>query len=125
MLLDDMNWVAVVLGAVIAFGLGMFWFSPMMFGKDWSEGSHGIEPPATAPVAAMAVQALGTLVLAAVIGMAWNAGQAGAAVLAPLAASLLVAGMDLFSQKTGRATLIDAGYIAAMGAIMVATQAVL
>jgi hypothetical protein len=32
--------------------------------------------------------------------------------------------MDLFSQKTGGATLIDAGYIAAMGAIMILAQLV-
>ena len=27
-----MNWAAVVVGTIAAFGLGMIWFSPRMFG---------------------------------------------------------------------------------------------
>ena len=40
-----MNWAAVVVGTIAAFGLGMIWFSPRMFGKGWAEGSHNIQPP--------------------------------------------------------------------------------
>ena len=41
-----------------------------------------------------------------------------------LAAALIVGGMDLFSQKSGKATLIDSGYIVASGVLMVLAQAV-
>jgi hypothetical protein len=58
--MTGVNWPAVLLGTVLAFGLGMIWFSPRMFGKIWSEGSHGIAPPAQMPVAAMVVQFIGT-----------------------------------------------------------------
>lgn len=119
-----MNWLAVVLGAAAAFGLGMIWFSPVMFGKAWSQGSHGIKPPASPPLAAMLVQALGTLALALAVGACIAADLVGASILAILAASLLTAGMDLFSQKTTIATLIDAGYIAAMGALMLLAHAI-
>jgi hypothetical protein len=122
MLFEDMNWLAVIVGAALAFGLGMIWFSPVMFGRAWAAGSHGINPPASLPITAMLIQGLGTLALALVVGLADTGGLIGTAILAILAARLLVAGMDLFSQKTGGATLIDAGYIAAMGAIMILAQ---
>ena len=124
MMVENLNWLAVILGAAAAFGLGMIWFSPMMFGKAWEEGSHGIRPPDSLPVAAMLVQGLGTLALALVVGLTVAGGLLGTAILAILAASLLAAGMDLFSPKSARATLIDAGYIAAMGAIMLLAHAI-
>jgi len=124
-MIEDLNWLAVIIGAFVAFGLGMIWFSPVMFGKAWAEGSHRIKPPASPPVAALLVQGLGTIVLALVVGLTVAGGLTGAAVLAILAASILTAGMDLFSQKSTAATLIDAGYIAAMGAIMLMAHAIL
>ena len=44
-LTTGVNWPAVVLGTVLAFGLGMLWFSPKMFGKIWARGSHNLRPP--------------------------------------------------------------------------------
>ncbi|MBV7379759.1 DUF1761 domain-containing protein [Maritimibacter dapengensis] len=120
-----MNWGAVALGTVLAFGLGMIWFSPRMFGKTWSAGSHNIQPPDSPPVAAMVFQLLATALLAVVIGMTETAGAIGTAVAMILTVALFVAGMDLFSQKSGRATLVDAGYILAGGLLMIAAQAVL
>jgi hypothetical protein len=124
-MIEDMNWLAIIVGAIAAFGLGMIWFSPVMFGKAWVKGSHEIRPPASPPVAAMLVQGLGTLVLALVVGLTVAGGLIGTAVLAILAASILTAGMDLFSQKSAAATLIDSGYITAMGALMLLAHAVL
>jgi hypothetical protein len=124
MMVENLNWLAVILGAAAAFGLGMIWFSPMMFGKAWVEGSHGIAPPASPPIAALLVQGLGTFALALVLGLTVAGGLIGASLLAILAASLLAAGMDLFSQKSARATVIDSGYIAAMGALMLLAHAI-
>lgn len=120
-----MNWPAVVLGVVLAFGLGMFWFSPMMFGKTWSTGSHNIQPPATPPVLAMAVQLLGTIAMAVMVGLTETTGAIGTAIVGILAVTLMISGMDLFSQKTGRATLVDAAYIIACGVLMIGAQAIL
>lgn len=119
------NWPAVALGTIAAFVLGMLWFSPKMFGKSWSEGSHNIQPPASPPMAAMVVQLIGTFALAFVVGMTETNEAIGTAVIAILAAALLVAGMDLFSQKSGRATVIDAGYIIAGGVLMILAQGLL
>lgn len=120
-----MNWSAVALGTIAAFALGMVWFSPKMFGKIWIEGSHNIQVPDTPPKLAMLVQFLGTFALAFVVGMTETNEAIGTAIVAILAVALIVAGMDLFSQKTGRATLVDAGYVVTGGVLMILAQAVL
>jgi hypothetical protein len=102
MLFDDMNWMAVIVGATLAFGLGMIWFSPVMFGRAWAAGNHGINPPASLPVTAMLIQGLGTFALALVVGLPDTGGLISTAVLAILAASLLVAGMAFSAKIPGR-----------------------
>lgn len=120
-----LNWAAVIAGTIAAFVLGMLWFSPLLFGKSWSTGSHDIQPPASPPIAAMVVQLAGTFALALVIGMTETYQAIGAAIMAIVATALLIAGMDLFSQKSGKATLIDASYIVVSGVLMIAAQALL
>lgn len=117
-----MNWLAVGVGTIAAFGLGMIWFSPVMFGKSWAVGSHDIKPPESPPIMAMVIQFLGTLILALVVGITETDQAIFAAIGAILAVALTVAGMDLFSQKSGKATAIDAGYVVAGGALMIAAQ---
>ncbi len=121
----NMNWAAVVLGTIAAFGLGMLWFSPKMFDTSWAEGSHEVQPPDSPPIAAMTIQLLGTIVLALVVGMTETNEAIMTAIGATLAVALIVAGMDLFSQKSGKATLIDAGYVIAAGAVMIGAQGLL
>lgn len=123
--LSLINWPAVALGTVLAFALGMLWFSPRLFGKAWSIGTHNIQPPSSPPVLAMVIQLLATFVLALVVGMTETTDALLTAIAAILAVALFVAGMDLFSQKSGKATLIDAGYVVAGGALMVVAQGVL
>ncbi len=120
-----LNWPAVIAGTIAAFALGMVWFSPMLFGKAWSTGSHNIRPPASPPVAAMVVQLIGTFVLALAVGLTETYQAIGAAIAAILAVALIVAGMDLFSQKSGKATLIDASYVVVAGALMILAQGLL
>ena len=123
--MESLNWLAIIVGTVLAFGLGMLWFSPAMFGKAWSTGSHNLQPPDKPPMAAMAIMLAGTFLLALVVGMTAQTEALATAILAILAAAVIVAGMDLFSQKSGKATLIDAGYIVAMGVLMIGAQGVL
>ena len=120
-----LNWPAVALGTVLAFGLGMLWFSPKMFGKAWSEGSHNIQPPESPPVLAMVLQLLATILLAVVVGMTATDDALGTALAAIFAVALFVGGMDLFSQKSGKATMVDAGYVVVAGALMIFAQGIL
>ena len=122
---DNVNWLAVILGTVIAFVLGMFRFSPKMFGQTWTTGSHNIQMPASPPVGTIVLQAVGTFLLAWMIGVTEGTLNIGLALLGILAIAVLQLANGLFSQKTGGAALIDASYVLAMGAIMIGTQAVL
>jgi hypothetical protein len=42
MSLTDVNFVAVIIGAIINIAIGMFWYSPALFGKEWAE-AHGFK----------------------------------------------------------------------------------
>lgn len=123
--LSLVNWAAVIAGTIAAFALGMLWFSPKMFGRAWALGSHGIQPPASPPVVAMIVQFVATFALALIIGLTETSQAILAAIVAIFAVALFVAGMDLFSQKTGKATMIDAGYVIASGVVMILAQGLL
>ncbi len=120
-----MNWTAVAVGTIAAFGLGMLWFSPLLFGRAWAAGSHNIKPPASPPVLAMLIQFIGTAVLALVVGITETDQAIMTAIGAILAVALIVAGMDLFSQKNGKATAVDAGYIVAGGVLMILAHGLL
>lgn len=122
--MEPLNWTAVIAGTVVAFGLGMLWFGPL-FGKAWAQGSHGIQPPARPPLAAMAVQLAGTFMLAIVIGLTAQTSALGTALAAIAAATFLHFAGSLFSQKSLSAALIDGSYIVAMGVIMIAAQGLL
>ena len=122
---SNVNWPAVIIGTVAAFALGMIWFSPKMFGAGWAKGSHDIKTPASPPIPAMVIQFLGTFCLALVVGITATGDALLTAILAILAAALMVAGMDLFSQKSHKATMIDAGYIVVGGVVMILAQGIL
>jgi hypothetical protein len=44
-LLGDINWLAVIVGAVAYFVIGALWYSPPLFGKPWM-AAGGMETPA-------------------------------------------------------------------------------
>ena len=120
----NVNWTAVIVGTVVAYALGMVWFSPKLFGKGWAAGSHNLQPPETPPIGAMVIMLLATFLLALLIGLTETQNMLTTAIVGTLAAATTVGGMTMFSQKTTYATLVDAGYIVAMGVIMVIAQAI-
>lgn len=122
--LANVNWLAVIVGTVVAFALGMAWFSPKMFGKTWADGSHNLQPPSSPPIGAMIVELLGIFTLALVVGITATTDALITAILAIIAAAILVLGSGIFSQKSSAAAMIDAGYVVAAGAIMIAAQGI-
>lgn len=120
-----LNWSAIILGAAAAYGLGMIWFGPLLFGKVWSTGSHNLKPQARPPVLAMFVQLLAIFALAMVVGMTATTHDLATAIMGILSVALMVGGMDLFSQKSGAATVVDVGYVIASGVLMILAQAIL
>ena len=70
-MLGQLNWLAVIVGAVIYFVLGAVWYAPPIFGRAWQR-SIGWDPGATPPqmrIATYAIPAVAYLVMAAVLGM--------------------------------------------------------
>ena len=123
-LLAQVNWLAILAGTVAAYALGMVWFD-QIFGRVWATGSHNITPPATPPLAAKAVQLVGTFLMALLIGATETVQDLPTAVVAIPAIAALQLGGSLFSQKSRGAALVDGGFVVAMGAVMIAAQAIL
>ena len=120
------NWLAVVLGAVVAYALGWLWYSPKVFGKKWAEGV-GVDLGSASgmPVAAMVVQAIGTLLLAWVVGVTAVANALFTFILIVLTIAVLVFAGGLYVKKSMYAVWVESGYIVAMGVVMFAAQAIL
>jgi hypothetical protein len=121
----NVNWLAVAVGAVAAYALGYLWYSPKLFGKKWAEGVGLKQAPENLPVAAMTTQAIGTFLLAWVVGVtaANNALLTVILVVATIVA-LMLAG-SLFIRKSNYAMFTEAGFVVAMAVIMIAMQGLL
>jgi Protein of unknown function (DUF1761) len=118
------NWLAVIVGTVVAFGLGMLWFSPKMFGKKWAEGSHNIQPPESPPIGAIIVQFIGTFLMAWLVGITAKNNALLTIIVAIFAIAILQAAAGMFGQKSRYAVWVDAGYVIAMGIIMIIVQGI-
>lgn len=122
---EALNWTAVLVGTVAAFLMGWLLYLPKVFGARWAEGSRlSPEPPETLPFFAMATQIAALFVLALVIGVTAQTSALITAVLAILAAALLVAAQDAFTQKSAFATAVDTGYVLLSGVLMIAAQGI-
>ncbi len=123
--IETVNWLAVIVGTVVAYGLGMLWFSPRMFGTGWAAGNRDLQVPSSPPMSAAIVQLMGVFLLALVVGITATTDALITAILAILAAATLVAGLGLFAQKNGYAVKVESGYIVVAGILMIAAQAIL
>jgi Protein of unknown function (DUF1761) len=69
--LGQLNWLAVIVGALIYFVLGAIWYSPMVLGRQWQR-SIGWDPERTPPqmsAATYVVPGLAYLVMAIAVGL--------------------------------------------------------
>ena len=69
--LSDLNWLAVVVGAIAYFAIGALWYSPVVFGDMWmAAGGLTQEQTGEGPrVAIYAVPLIGSLLSAIALGM--------------------------------------------------------
>ena len=134
--LHEVNFLAVLVAAIVAFLLGAVWYSPLLFAKQWMQ-IHGYTPEKLKAMQAQtkrayAVSFASQLVLAAVMAL----------LIAMIHMSSVIAGIKLgvlcwlgfaasigfmanmYSDKPLKAFLLDAGYqlvyFVAMGAILAA-----
>lgn len=69
--LGELNWLAVVVGALIYFALGALWYAPFFLGRQWQR-SIGWDPEQTPPEmkpATYAVPLVAYLVMAVAVGL--------------------------------------------------------
>ena len=122
----NVNWIAVGIGAVLSYLLGWLWYSPKLFGTKWAEGvGVSLGDASEMPVAAMLVQALGTVALAWIVGVTAANNALLTLCLIVVTIILLMAAGGLYAKKSTYAILVEVGFVAAMTVIMVVCQAVL
>jgi len=122
----NVNWLAVIVGWVLAFLLGWLLYSPKLFGEKWAEGV-GVElgGGGDMPMGALASQAVGLFLLAWVVGVtAANSALLTFILIVAAIAVLMVSG-GLFAKKSSYAIRTEAGYLIAAAVVMFLAQAIL
>ncbi len=121
---DNVNWLAVIVGTIVAFLLGWIWYSPKLFGTRWAEGV-GINLDGSGPSAlAMVIQFVATFLLAWIIGVTAVADALLSAILIVLTIVCLMVASSLFCQKSRYAITTEAGFVVVMAVIMIVCQGI-
>lgn len=124
-LTSNVNWLAVVIGTIVSFIIGWLWYSPILFGKKWAEGS-GVElgTASSMPVAAMVTQLVSTFFLALLVGITAAQNALATIILIILTVAGFVMSVGLFVKKSTFAILVDGGFIVIMGVVMIIIQGI-
>ncbi len=122
---QNINWLAVIVGAIVSFLLGWLWYAPKVFGKKWAAGV-GIEmgDKPKPPAMAMFTQAIGIFLLAWLVGLTATSSALLTILLIVITYIFLATSQGLFVQKSVAAIVIEQGYIVAMLIIMIITQGI-
>jgi len=122
----NVSWAAIIVGAVVAFLVGWFWYSPKLFGTKWAEGSKVELGNATnMPMIAMLTQALGLIGVAWVVAITAATNSLLTIILITISFVLMQWSGNSFTQKNNYAKMVDAGYWIVAVVIMIAVQAIL
>jgi Protein of unknown function (DUF1761) len=124
--LADMNWLAVIVGTVVAFVAGWLWYSPKLFGKGWAEGSKvELGSAQSMPLVAMVAQLVALFFLALVIGITAVHNQLFTAIFAIVALAAFSISGGAFTHKSNYALMVDGGYAVVAGILMIVVQGIL
>ena len=123
-LTSDINWVAVVAGAVLSYLAGWLWYSSKLFGERWADAAN-VDYSRTPPVAAMAMHFGGMVLLSWFVGVMAREGLLATTILLTLAGAVLGYATDGYLKIKTDGKLINAGYWIVMIAIMVIVQALI
>ena len=124
-IVDGVNWLAVIVGAVAAFIVGWLWYSPMLFGKQWAAGK-GIEMGTASemPVAAMATQLIGLFLLSWFVGVTAASDSLLTVILATIAFAVLAYSGSMFAKRSGVVRNVDFGYLLVSVLVMIVCQGI-
>jgi hypothetical protein len=122
----NVNWLAVAVGFVLSFALGWLWYSPKLFGPKWAEGV-GVKPgdAKSMPMAPMILQAIGTFLLAWLVGVTAAGNALATIILVAITFMVLQAASGKFTGKSDYAIATEVGFIAAMVVLMIIVQGIL
>lgn len=126
----DVNWLAIIIAAIVKFGIGAVWFTAI-FGKRWRELMKVPEGASQQGLAqAMIVQIIGDLIMAYILArfiLHYASPGIGGGLLIGFMAWLgfvatILVGSIFYEKKPGELVAINGGYqlvgILAMGAII-------
>ena len=122
--LNDVNWIAVIVGGVAASFAGFVMFHKSVFGTKWAEGTRIDLDKAAAPFPLL-VQLAGFLLMSLAIGVTAQLGMMLTGTLMVLAIAVLVLSISAFAKKTGYAMIVDFLYMIIAGVIIIAIHAIL
>lgn len=125
--MSSINWIAVIVAAVLNFGLGGLWYSPMLFGKAWqAENKLSDEDLKKGNMAKIfGFSFLWSLIMSANLGMfladpktdlSWGLTAGFLTGFGWVAMAIFTVG--LFERKSTRYMLINAGYTTVSFTIM-------
>jgi len=124
-LITDINWLAVVVGAVVAYILGAVWYSDKFFAQKWKAGIGTPAVADTPMMYGMVSQAFGTFFLAWVIGVTQRTDSVALAVLVALTIATLIKANGFFAGKTKYAISVEVGFVLVMVLVMLLAHKVL
>lgn len=121
----NVNWIAVIVGFVLAYLLGWLWYSPKLFGTKWAEGKGVDLGTATdMPKTAMITQAVGTFLLAWIVGVTAANNALLTIFLVIITICVLMAAAGMFGKSNRYSITTEVGFVVAMSAIMIVVQGI-
>ncbi len=117
------DWMAVSVGAIVAFAIGMFWYSPKFLGTMWMKEKSAPFTPWPLPLALIA-QAGATFLHSWVIALAFASSLPFTILVALMISGTIKAG-GLFDGKGRTAILVEVCYSLVMSAVMIAANILL
>lgn len=124
-LINGVNFIGVIVGAVVAFLAGWLWYSPMLFGPKWAKGV-GVEmgTAQSMPVGAMVSQALGLLLVSWLVGVTAVSNSLLTILLAAIAFGVLGYSGGMFRKNSAYARVTDFGYLIVSVILMIVCQGI-
>ena len=123
-LTQDINWIAVATGTVLAFVAGWVWYSPLLFGDRWADGLD-VNMANKVPIVPMALQVIGLFLLSWFVGVTAAGEALLTLILGALAFLLLAFSGETFAGHPRAVRLINAGYWVLVLVVMILVNAVI
>jgi hypothetical protein len=119
-ILTDVNWVTVLVGALVSFVVGSFWYGDFLFGRKWRQGLGTAAVQGRTMPLLLFVEAVSCLLLAWLMVVTADI-SIWLAVLAAVAMSVAIKANGMFSGKTIYAIAVESSYILIKAVVVIIT----